>query len=184
MKFALLVMVWAAAAAFGISAHRPAETDYRVLADKHRQNYPFDIYQSAYDAAVDDFTHLDPAKVPQENDTEKLFLFVRDHRELTDGEHSVARRIPWLYPYEGCWIRATIANFWAVREKFTRPAKLFMFGNLEAKTPNSTSGKVTWWYHVAPIIKDPVEIFQVIVPRIIPQNLPTVEKGQPAISVT
>ena len=30
----------------------------------------------------------------------------------------------------------------------------FAFGNLCANTPNSPRGKVSWWYHTAPIIRD------------------------------
>lgn len=182
-SFLIVLSVWAASSALGISSHRPVGTDYRILAEKYRKYFRTDDYQSAYDSASGSYLNLDPAKAPQEFDLQKLFLFVRDHRELNDGEHAYfARRIPWLYPYEGCWVRATIANQWAAQEKFTRPGKLFMFGNLKANTPNSISGSVSWWYHVAPVVRDGQGNLFVIDPAVNSAKPLTVEEELKAIS--
>lgn len=184
MKFvSIVVSFWVAGAAFGINAHRPAGIDYRLLVEKHRQSFPVDVFQSAYDAASGDFTALDVAKAPESSDVTKLFAFVRDRRVLSDAYHgSFLRRLSWLYPHEGCWVRATLAAEWADHEKLTRPAKLFMFGNLEAKTPNSSTGKVTWWYHVAPIVRDGEGKLWVIDPAVNPAKPLSVEEELSAIS--
>jgi hypothetical protein len=33
------------------------------------------------------------------------------------------------------------------------PFKLFSFGSLTAQTENSPRGSVSWWYHVAPVVR-------------------------------
>lgn len=90
------------------------------------------------------------------------FEKIRDLRYFQDEEKQskFLRRITWLYPNDGCWTRATavIKDLFGPLNNQThsapRPSKLFAFGNLCANTPNSPSGKVTWWYHTAPIIRD------------------------------
>jgi hypothetical protein len=89
------------------------------------------------------------------------FEKIRDIRYFHDTKQvGFLRRISWLYPDDGCWTRASavikdlfgpISN---IANQFSRPSKIFAFGNLCANTPNSPDGKVTWWYHTAPIIRD------------------------------
>ncbi len=89
------------------------------------------------------------------------FEKLRDLRYFDDTQkHGFSRRISWLYPDDGCWTRASaVINhlFGAdgnVANQFVRPSKVFAFGNLCANTPNHKSGKVNWWYHTAPLIRD------------------------------
>jgi Glutaminase len=82
------------------------------------------------------------------------FKKVRDYRWMTIREQpGFLRRISWIYPDDGCFARAGLAilNFanWAV----DLPKKVFVFGDLLVQTPNSPSGEVGWWYHVAPIVE-------------------------------
>ena len=77
------------------------------------------------------------------------FARVRDALMLQDSLLR-ARRPTWFYPDDGCYARAEL-----MIEAFnaTKPAKIFAFGNLEVQTSHHPSGYVSWWYHVAPIVK-------------------------------
>lgn len=94
-------------------------------------------------------------KTIQEN-----FEKIRDIRYFNESTPHFLRRISWLYPDDGCWTRASAAikdlfgPFNNVVNHFSRPSKVFVFGNLCANTTNSPDGYVSWWYHTAPIIKD------------------------------
>lgn len=59
------------------------------------------------------------------------------------------RRTTWLYPDDGCYMRATHAAQSFERAQKIRPGKVFAFGNLKYKTIYSKRGAVYWWYHVA-----------------------------------
>jgi hypothetical protein len=98
-----------------------------------------------------DLTSLPEVKNPQ-----LLFEAVRDARYLKDTvRDSFLRRSSWLYPQDGCWIRAELARKQALQNKLGNLLKVFIFGALSVKTANALAGHVTWWYHVAPIFKDP-----------------------------
>lgn len=87
-----------------------------------------------------------------------LFEYVRDKRDFID-QAGFKRRITWLYPDDGCYVRSAIMQS-LVQEKVTESwSQIFLFGNLELKTNYSPDGAVTWWYHVAPIIKTELGIF-------------------------
>ncbi len=83
------------------------------------------------------------------NDLINQFEFVRDLRFMQGQEKNFLRRMTWLYPDDGCFARAEMAAYLLVDNKFVKPKKIFVFGNLSAKTSNTRSGKVEWWYHVA-----------------------------------
>jgi hypothetical protein len=70
---------------------------------------------------------------------------------------SFLRRIPWLYPDDGCYVRAELASEEiaqgdGVHAAYPVPKKIFVFGDLALKTENSPEGWVYWWYHVAPVV--------------------------------
>lgn len=90
-----------------------------------------------------------------ESELQTSFETVRDERPFHDEELR-ARRATWLYPDDGCFVRAVIADK-ILREKFAvaQSAKIFAFGNLRVQTKNSPYGEVEWWYHVAAIAKVP-----------------------------
>ncbi len=94
-------------------------------------------------------------RIPEFSSIEELkaaFEWSRDERFMTDPsfEH-FKRRISWLYPDDGCFARAQVA------QKIIRAhvpgsdlGKVFIFGSLYVKTNNSPEGGVSWWYHVVP----------------------------------
>lgn len=85
-------------------------------------------------------------------DLQKLFIDIRDQQPLRDQNGNL-RRLTWLFPDDGCFARSALAQNFASHLPNTKLKQIFIFGNLDAKTPNHPSGHVTWWYHVAPIIK-------------------------------
>ena|GEM_PF-1706352 len=118
------------------------------------------------------------------------FEKIRDLRYFQDEkQQGFSRRISWLYPDDGCWTRssAVIKDLFGpisnIANQFSRPAKVFAFGNLCANTANSPSGKVTWWYHTAPIIRDKQTDQSYVLDPSIDSGKPiTIEKWMEAIS--
>lgn len=82
---------------------------------------------------------------------QRMFERVRDVRAWSwSGKPEFARRIPWLYLFDGCYLRAEL-----VAEKFRewgypQPRQVLAFGNLTGASPFGTA---TWWYHVAPVFR-------------------------------
>lgn len=113
--------------------------------------------QSAYDSATP-YDEIDISEIPNWDNNDFLrtgFDNVRNIRFLqTNSRPKFLRRSSWFYPDDGCFARAQLMNINFRNWKYQKiPAKIFVFGNLNVKTPNSPNGYVSWWYHVAPIIK-------------------------------
>ena len=82
------------------------------------------------------------------------FTGVRNSRHIKWSRRpSFLRRISWLYPNDGCYARAAMANRWFKGQGISTPGKVFAFGKLKVRTRNHPRGYVTWWYHVAPIVE-------------------------------
>ena len=90
-----------------------------------------------------------------ETDLQTSFELGRDEKAFddTDASHKARRRATWLYPDDGCFVRAVIADDIIKKTLAVTTAKIFAFGNLRVKTENSPWGDVKWWYHVASIAK-------------------------------
>ncbi|MGE4133848.1 MAG: protein-glutamine glutaminase family protein [Bdellovibrionales bacterium] len=82
------------------------------------------------------------------------FEYLRDRRFLhqLDKPH-FDRRSSWLYPDDGCFARAALANRNMSEISVPIPNKVFAYGDLRVHTANAPGGTVTWWYHVAPIVE-------------------------------
>lgn len=63
------------------------------------------------------------------------------------------RKIFWLYPDDGCFARAALANGLLEQSGFSTPKTVFAFGNLSLNTENTPDGVASWWFHVAPIVE-------------------------------
>lgn len=95
---------------------------------------------------------------------EEAFFKIRDDRFLDDPDKAFfKRRISWLYPDDGCYIRAENVNTRLLRWGYPMGAKVFIFGNLNVETSygkpfiennSCTISDVSWWYHVAVIVSD------------------------------
>jgi len=157
--------------ALGVSAYRHPEEDF---VDAKARNVPFTTWapssKSAMDSAVA-YKSIDTRKLPRVIDAVKMFEFIRDARVLhTVAEPTFDRRSSWLYPQDGCWIRAAIARHLAKQQKYGDLQKLFIFGNLQVKTSHAPGGAVTWWYHVVPVFSDDKGVTRVIDPAIDPHD--------------
>ncbi len=83
----------------------------------------------------------------------QAFRKVRDSRFLVDPtEAGVVRRSSWMYPDDGCFARAGVMSQKLEEWGYARPKKVFIFGNLNVKSPNAEMGMVSWWYHVVPVV--------------------------------
>lgn len=76
---------------------------------------------------------------------------IRDKKFLSyEGEK---RRIPWLFGRDGCHVRATHFILEAERLGYTKPKRIFIFGNLEMRGAIIPKGAVQPWFHAAPIVQ-------------------------------
>lgn len=123
-----------------------------------------------------DFDNAEWSRVPEikADDLQPSFEIVRDEKFFVDSD-SRQRRATWLYPDDGCFVRAAVAANIIEKTVGIKAAKIFAFDNLSVKTVNSPSGEVGWWYHVAAITKtvDPLtkkETFHVYDPAIQPKK--------------
>lgn len=116
---------------------------------------------------------LDYSSVPMVTTYDELmqmFNFVRDTRFLhADDNPSFDRRISWLYPDDGCFARAALSVSMLDNEHLIKPAKIFAFGDLIVQTPYSSSGYVSWWYHVS-VIVNYMGVIYVLDPALDPQG--------------
>ncbi len=78
---------------------------------------------------------------------EKAFAQIRDERFIK-SDIQFPRRSTWLYPDDGCYARAELASNRLLQLGFDAPSRIYAFGDLSVKTPNSPYGSVGWWYHV------------------------------------
>lgn len=124
-------------------------------------------------------TQLNLAMIPKWNNQRNIVEFfnrVRDTRFLTaSNAPSFLRRLTWLFPDDGCFVRAALMNQMLEQWKIERPAKIFAFGSLRVKTPNAPGGAVGWWYHVVPAyqVNGQVVVFD---PAIDPRRILTLQE--------
>ena len=117
------------------------------------------------------FDELNLLPVPKYAYIPELFNDLRDERFLeAKSKPDFKRRLSWLYPHDGCWIRAAIMKQLSYEWKQDQPFKLFIFGNLNVKTQNAVGGSVSWWYHVIPVLRDSEGALWAIDPAIEPKK--------------
>lgn len=143
-----------------VLAYRKLDKDYtlyeaRAFAhagpdeEKERRKTPLGISKKYDEAILPKATAWKSMEVLQ-----KRFEAMRDAKFLVWRQRpEVLRRASWLYPDDGCFARAALANRNLFRWFHPVPNKVFAFGNLRVKTSNSPRGAVGWWYHVAPIVE-------------------------------
>lgn len=131
----------------GLSAKRPAgvsTTNFLAFRSFSTQGYPsvLSVRQEEILADLTKVQDWDPVK-----DINEAFARVRDIRFLywTSG---FDRRATWLYPDDGCFMRAEFAARHLEAWGYPKPSKIFVFGDLTVQTKNSPLGQVSWWYHV------------------------------------
>ena len=91
---------------------------------------------------------------------DEAFQKVRDTRFLDDPSvSSFLRRLSWLYPDDGCFMRAAFMSQMIEKVYSKQSARIFIFGDLYVETENSPEGRVDWWYHTAPLIKFAEDVY-------------------------
>jgi hypothetical protein len=136
------------------SARRDPTKDWREYAGRARATAKLSAQSATvYESRVA-VAQANLANVPVWSDAaiESQFRATRDARFMPDT-NSFIRRPSWLYPDDGCWIRAELAAAAAAAAGLPKPYKLFSFGNLTVQTPNAPAGSVSWWYHVVPVVR-------------------------------
>jgi hypothetical protein len=151
----LLILASSASFARGLSATRNEGESYEDARSRHS----YTRYYSAKPRIANSPEHMAKAlraikssEVPAVSSAKDLttqFDFFRDDRYLVSTEPNFLRRIAWMFPDDGCFLRAELARLLLADRKFTAAKKIFAFGKLEAETKNSPTGSVQWWYHVA-----------------------------------
>ncbi len=125
---------------------------YRYLNRNSGPNNKFVIKNTPLNKAKK-FTEVDLPDITRWKSTllQTRFEKLRDTRFISiNGEE---RRPSWIYPDDGCYARAAMVSRNVFRWFYPQTKKVFAFGSLRVKTPNSPRGKVSWWYHVAPIVQ-------------------------------
>lgn len=157
-SIAILFSVTNAATA-SVEAYRPINVDYtvyerRALAQENAEDKSLRVTPLGSARLYNEETLPKPIGWISLADMQERFEKIRDERFMTlASDPDFPRRISWLYPKDGCFARASLFNRNAFRLFIPIPNKVFAFGNLRVKTPNSSRGVVGWWYHVAPIVQ-------------------------------
>lgn len=142
---------------FSASAKRLPDESYAHAVKRayHSQPRVHDIFDTPEEKQVD-LSEVNYEKAPvvlTRQELMQMFKVIRDTRFLkTDANPLFSRRISWLYPDDGCFVRAAVADKLLAAKSFKPGAKLFAFGDLVLPTPYSPDGRVLWWYHVAPVV--------------------------------
>lgn len=140
-----------------ISATRNVDESWQVARQREMLKIPHKpmqgFYQSAEIAAKPwlAFNSYEVKEWPSYQELKRAFEFVRDYEFLIDPIQFPAftRRVTWLYPDDGCYIRAALARQLLKAANFKELSRIFIFGNLSVRSNNSPNGWVNWWYHTA-----------------------------------
>lgn len=138
---------------FGVSTHRHANESYEAAKKRAFVNHSLlnPQFAASLSATPEDqkalLSKIDLSKVTEitKEQLQNIFYYIRDTRFMFDGKNQ--RRLSWLYPDDGCFARAAMSSY--NLKDYPPPHKVFIFGELKVKTPNTKTGYVNWWYHVA-----------------------------------
>jgi hypothetical protein len=137
------------------SARRDPKRNWKEYADSGKRSARAlsALAASVYDSRVP-ATSVSFANVPYWSDADiwAQFRASRDTRHMLDSGNFV-RRPTWMYPDDGCWIRAELAALAGQEAGKPKPYKFFSFGSLTVSTTNAPGGSVSWWYHVVPVVR-------------------------------
>jgi Glutaminase len=168
----LLIFHGAAFSSSGmVSAKRELGVDYSIYENQSVPEKSLDSYSTAQGASRKYTGQGLPSAVawtPENLSTG--FTKIRDERSLDwSRRQNFPRRIFWLYPNDGCFARAALANRMLKTSNYPVPNTVYVFGNLKVQTENSPWGYAAWWFHVAPVVEVNGEKF-VLDPALDPHN--------------
>ncbi len=158
----------------GKSAHRHPAISYKSYL--YDAALAVDTASEIFTTPVDESRRFEGATLPAATAWPSLEYMQQRFQEMRDQrfiQHSskpnFLRRISWLYPDDGCFARAQLANRNLLNASAPAPSKVYVFGDLSVQTVNSPYGSVTWWYHVAPVVEVNGQKY-VLDPSIEPRN--------------
>ncbi|MFN8791666.1 MAG: protein-glutamine glutaminase family protein [Bdellovibrionales bacterium] len=158
-KSFFLVLMLVSSISWGLSAVRKPGEDWRKKAQGRARTFDHTI-QVFNETPLEQSRPLkkvDFAEVPDVENKQNvmtIFRYIRDTRFIRDvATPKNQRRISWMYPDDGCYVRAEMMTSQAEMRGWPSMKKLFIFGNLAAQTRNTPEGVVRWWYHVAPVVR-------------------------------
>lgn len=144
-----------------VSSTRHPNVDYK----NYESHLLKDGEQKAFNTPVRIAARFGTVNLPETTEWSDLqlrtyFKHMRDARsERWNRNPLFPRRNAWMYPDDGCYVRAAIGTRNISSQGGTFPGRVFAFGNLKAETVNTQSGHVWWWYHVALIVQVGGEYF-------------------------
>lgn len=153
MKWFLSVLF--ASNAFAMSAARDPRVPYEIYEAEAQQDEEKIWGTSAMSKAIryEKRAELSQAVRWTPEQLDSAFKMIRDDRFLTwQRRADFPRRASWLFPADGCYIRAGLANQYLDRKKIPAASKIFAFGDLLVDTPYFYTGRASWWYHVAQVV--------------------------------
>lgn len=151
------ILALSTSSSFALSQKRLLNESFAQSVQRLTKNIPkqFIVRENPLNKKVP-IHEMDFALVPAVSSHDELmhlFALIRDKRFLYNPSMpDFSRRITWLYPDDGCFLRAALAGILLEEEHLIRPAKIFIFGDLELSTQYSRKGHVSWWYHVAAVV--------------------------------
>lgn len=145
-----------------ISSVREAKESWKILAQKliaPQAPAPLqpEVVKTAFDSKVPGAQLLDTyvPSVKSELELVKFFEHARGTRYLKDpapGLETFLRRIPWLFPDDGCFLRASLVSKLLFKDFGQATGRAFVFGDLWVDSPQSPQ-RIHWWYHTAATLK-------------------------------
>lgn len=150
-KFGFFVFLFSLTVEARMSAIRGPDQTYTELSQKFLGSQISHLSAESAFRQKKSISMLSIQNVPELKDSSQLsflFDFVRDTKFiLRSPQTHFDRRLSWLFPDDGCYVRAEIAAYQLGLQGIS-PVKIFAFGNLQVKTSNHPDGVVRWWYHV------------------------------------
>ena len=88
------------------------------------------------------------------------FNVIRDHKYLPcSNVVDNKRAIPWLYPENGCFVKAALAKKLLYLHGYPKIKKLFVFGDCKYRSQWTKTGYVSFKFHVAVATRVESEVY-------------------------
>lgn len=156
MKIFILFIVLFMSEAWSLSAKRDHRHDFTHYESSYRKLIKNKLLQTPMGLAK----LYNPNSVPSAVSWRSVELMQQRFQKIRDDRFLIwrrrqdfPRRISWLYPTDGCWIRAVLFNRGAFRLFAPLPNTIYAFGNLSVKTEYHRNGRASWWFHVASMVE-------------------------------
>lgn len=132
------------------SAIREKNRDYRT--------YPRPL--STFSFNDSELSTEDLVQVDKWEQLQSMFESARDRRNLRWLQMpKFPRRTTFLYPQDGCFLRAALMNRSLKAYSHVPLHKIYVFGNLMTKSIYDSDGEIYWYFHVALAVNFQNEVY-------------------------